>query len=114
MRRILLDARGIPTGGQEPFGPIDAVLGETNFDDGFAVMGAQPSFSLFGAGRRLTVTFLEGFPYAQVFAPKDKDFIALEPMTAPTSALTSGQGLQVVEPGAALRASFRVRFDSAG
>jgi aldose 1-epimerase len=54
------------------------------------------------------VTFLEGFPYAQVFAPKGKDFIALEPMTAPTSALTSGHGLNIVEPGKELRASFRV------
>ena len=108
MRRLLLDTRGIPTGGQEPFGPIDAVLGETDFDDGFAVMGAQPSFSLSGAGCRITVTFLEGFPYAQVFAPKGKDFIALEPMTAPTSALTSGQGLNIVEPGKEFRASFRV------
>jgi aldose 1-epimerase len=108
MRRLLLDTRGIPTGGQEPFGPIDAVLGETSFDDGFAVMGAQSSISLSGAGRRITVKFLEGFPYAQVFAPKGKDFIALEPMTAPTSALTSGHGLKIVEPGREFRASFRV------
>jgi aldose 1-epimerase len=114
MRRLLLDARGIPTGGQEPFGPIDSVLGETNFDDGFAVMAAQPAFSLSGAGRRIAVTFLEGFPYAQVFAPKYKDFIALEPMTAPTSALTSGQGLRVIEPGSEFRASFRVSVHTVG
>jgi aldose 1-epimerase len=112
MRRLLVDARGIPTGGQEPFGPIDSMLGETNFDDGFAVMDAQPAFSLSGARRRIMVTFLEGFPYAQVFAPKNRDFIALEPMTAPTSALTSGQGLHVVEPGAESRASFCVSVHS--
>ena len=108
MRRLLLDARGIPMGGQEPFGPVDSSLGETNFDDGFAVLDAQPSFSLSGAGRSIAVTFLEGFPYAQVFAPRNKDFIALEPMTAPTGALTSGQALRVVEAGAEFRASFRV------
>jgi len=108
MRRLLLDPRGIPTGEQEPFGPVDSPLGETNFDDGFAVMDAQPSFSLSGAGRRITVTFLEGFPYAQVFAPENKDFIALEPMTAPTNALTSGQGLRVIEAGAEFRALFRI------
>jgi len=112
MRRLLLDPRGIPTGGQEPFGPVDSLLGEMNSDDGFAVMDEQPSFSLSGAGRRITVTFLEGFPYAQVFAPQNKDFIALEPMTAPTSALTSGQGLRVVEPDAEFRASFRISVQS--
>jgi aldose 1-epimerase len=114
MRRLLLDADGIPTGGQELFGPIDSVLGEKNFDDGFAVMDAQPLFSLSGAGRRITLMFLEGFLYVQVFAPKNKDFIALEPMTAPTSALTSGQGLRLVEPGAKFRASFRVSVHSLG
>ena len=112
MHRLLLDPRGIPTGGQEPFGPVDSPLGEMNFDDGFAVMDAQPSFSLSGAGRRITVTFLEGFSYAQVFAPQNKDFIALEPMTAPTSALASGQGLRVTEAGAEFRASFRISVQS--
>ena len=112
MRKLLLDARGIPTGGQGPFGPVDCALGETNFDDGFAVIDMPPTFSLSGAGRRITVTFLEGFLYAQVFAPQNKDFVALEPMTAPTSALTSGQGLHVVEPGIEFRASFRVSVHS--
>jgi aldose 1-epimerase len=108
MRRLLLDGRGIPTGGQEAFGPVDSLLGETNFDDGFAALEPQPTFSLSGAGLRITITFLEGFPYAQVFAPRNKEFIALEPMTAPTNALSSGQGLGLVEPGDEFRASFRV------
>jgi aldose 1-epimerase len=112
MRRLLLDARGIPTGGQQPFDSIESALGDRDFDDGFAVMGTRPTFSLDGAGLRITVTFLEGFPYAQVFAPRNKDFVALEPMTAPTSALTSGQGLRLVEPGAEFRASFRVSVRS--
>jgi aldose 1-epimerase len=114
MSRILLDGRGIPMGGQEPFAPMDAVLGETNFDDGFLVTDRQPAFAVSGAGLKITITFLEGFPYAQVFAPKSKDFIALEPMTAPTSALTSGKGLRIVEAGASFCASFRVRIESAG
>jgi aldose 1-epimerase len=114
MRRLLLDAQGIPTGGQESFGPIDSPLGELNFDDGFAVMDERPTFSLSGAGLKITIIFLEGFPYAQVFAPKDKDFVALEPMTAPTNALTSGQGLRVINPGTESRASFRVTVQSDG
>ena len=114
MRRLLLDARGIPTGAEQPFGPMASALGGMSFDDGFRVTDAQSRFSLSGAGRRITVTFLKGFVYAQVFAPKDKDFIAVEPMTAPTSALTSGQGLHIVEPGAEFRASFRVAVHSVG
>ena len=84
---------------KEPFDGLDAQLGDVGFDDGFALMEEQASFSVSGAGRRITVEFLEGYPYAQVFAPKDKDYIAFEPMTAPTSALTSGRGLRLVEAG---------------
>jgi aldose 1-epimerase len=113
MRRLLLDSRGIPTGAQENFEPRDVLLDDTSFDDGFAVVH-EPCFSLSGAGRRITISFLEGFPYAQIFAPKDKDFIALEPMTAPTNALGSGQGLQVLEHGARFRASFRVAVYAVG
>ncbi len=112
MRKIQLDPRGIPTGAEEPFGPFDSLLGDKNLDDGFARMDVQSSFSLSGSGRKITVTFLEGFPYAQVYAPRDKDFIALEPMTAPTSALSSGQGLRILDPGSQFQASFRITVHS--
>jgi aldose 1-epimerase len=112
MRRLVLDPRGIPTGDDEPFDGLDAQLGEVAFDNGFALMAEQASFFVAGAGRRITVEFLAGYPYAQVFAPKDKDYIAFEPMTAPTSALTSGRGLRLVEPGGQFRAIFRIRVDT--
>jgi len=108
MRRLVLDRRGIPTGEEEPFGGLDAQLGELNFDDGFALKDERTSFSVSGNGRRISVELIEGYGYAQVFAPKDKNYVALEPMTAPTSALTSGRGLRFVEPGAQFRAAFRI------
>ncbi len=112
MNKLQLDQRGIPTGAQESFGPFDSLLGDKNFDDGFALAGTHSRFSLSGAGRRITVTFLENFPCAQIFAPRDKDFIALEPMTARTGALTSGQGLQILAPGGQFPASFRITVHS--
>jgi aldose 1-epimerase len=108
MRRLMLDDRGIPTGAEAPFDGLDAELGELAFDDGFALMAGQASFSVAGTSRRMTVEFLEGYPYAQIYAPKDKDYIALEPMTAPTGALTSGLGLRLVKPGEQFRAVFRI------
>ncbi len=112
MRKLVLDGRGIPTGAAEPFDGLDAPLGESNFDDGFALIEEQASFSIEGGGRRITVDLLAGYPYAQVFAPKDKEYVALEPMTAPASALTSGRGLRLVEPAARFRAAFRIRVDA--
>src|SRR5271155_2567767 len=108
MRRLASDERGIPSGAEEPFAAFDSQLGETDFDDGFAVLEERPVFSLAGAGRRITVEFLAGYRYAQVFAPKDKDYIAIEPMTAATNALASGRGLKLVEPGGRFRAAFGV------
>jgi aldose 1-epimerase len=111
MRKLVLDRRGIPTGDEEPFGGFNAELGESSFDDGFALMEERTSFSVAGPTRRVSVDLLAGYRYAQVFAPKDKDYIALEPMTAPTSALTSGRGLRLVTPGGRFRAVFRIRVD---
>jgi galactose mutarotase-like enzyme len=112
MRKLSLDSRGIPTGDEEPYGGFDGRLEEISFDDGFALAHARTSFTIAGASRRISVDFLEGYGYTQIFAPKDKGYIAIEPMTAPTSALTSGRGLRLVGPGERFRASFRIRVDA--
>jgi len=73
-------------------------------------MEEQATFSVAGATCRVSVELLDGYRYAQVFAPNDKDYIALEPMTAPTNALTSGRGLRFVLPGERFRAAFRIHI----
>jgi aldose 1-epimerase len=113
MGKLSLDSSGIPTGDEKPFEGFNARLNESSFDDGFALMRERTSFTIAGATRRISVDLLEGYRYTQVFAPKDKDYIALEPMTAPTSALTSGRGLRLVGPGERFRAVFRIRIDAA-
>ena len=112
MQLLALDFRGIPTGPGEEFDRFDAPLGTRHFNNGFAVEGERPTFAVSGAGRRIAVTFLEGFPYAQVFAPKDKEFISFEPMTAPTNALVTGNGLRAIASGETFRASFRIDIHS--
>jgi len=111
MRRLVSDERGIPSGEEYPVEAFDSPLGAIDFDDGFAVLEERPRFSLAGAGLRITLEFLAGYRYTQVFAPKDKDYVAIEPMTAPTNALVSGQGLRLVEPGERFRAAFHIRID---
>jgi galactose mutarotase-like enzyme len=111
MRKLLLDVRGIPNGNEESFEGFNGQLGESSFDNGFALLQERTSFSVAEAAYAVGVDFLEGYRYAQVFAPKDKEYIALEPMTAPTSALTSGHGLRVVDAGERFRAVFRILID---
>jgi aldose 1-epimerase len=108
MSQLLLDERSIPTGEEAPVPAFGAKLGDRAFDDGFALLDPHAFFSIAGNGRRITVEFVEGYRYAQVFAPGDKGYIAIEPMTAPANALVSGRGLRLVEPGGLFRATFRV------
>ena len=64
--------------------------------------------ALEGGGRRLVVRLGTGYPVTQVFAPAGQDLVALEPMTAPTDALRSGDGLMTVVPGEAFAATFAI------
>jgi aldose 1-epimerase len=111
MRKLVLDQRGIPTGAETPFAGFDGSLGELDFDDGFVLPHEQASFTVAAGGFRIRIEFVEGYRYAQVFAPRDKDYVALEPMTAPASALTTGRGLRVINPDQQFRAAFRIRIE---
>ena len=109
LRRLVLDSSGIPTGEEETFGPHNEPLGTRSWDDAFATTSDTATLAIAGPGRTISVDFLEGYRYAQVYAPADKDLVALEPMAAPASALTSGRGLTIVPAGGGYRAVFRIR-----
>jgi aldose 1-epimerase len=106
--RLLLDERMIPTGQREPVRIEPAPLGGRSFDDAYTDVGAHPRFTVEGGGRTIGVEFLEGYAYAQVYAPADRDLICFEPMTAPTNAIASGDGLTMVRPGEVYTAAFRI------
>jgi aldose 1-epimerase len=108
MRRLLLDARMIPTGRSEPVDGARFELGESSWDDAFGGLARPSRFAVSAAGRRIECEFLEGYPHAQVFSPSGETFICFEPMTAPTNALVSGIDLPVVVPGEEFCATFRI------
>jgi aldose 1-epimerase len=108
MRHLALDANQIPVGPEQAWAAERFELAGREFDDGFDSVTEPARFSV-TAGRRLEVEFREGFPCAQVFAPGDRQFVCLEPMTAQANALRSGIGLRVLDAGERYRASFSVR-----
>jgi aldose 1-epimerase len=114
MRKLVLDHYGIPTGSEEPINGIDAQLGEHDIDNGAMLLEESSSLSLTGGGRKISLELLKGYQYVQVFAPRSQDYIAMEPMTAPTNALKSGIGLTIVEPGARYQAAFRICVETCG
>jgi aldose 1-epimerase len=105
-RRLELDERGIPTGDSAERRAEEAPLGDRAFDDLFA-LGRDRRFSLEGGVRRIMVRFGAGYPFAQIFAPTGRQFAAIEPMTAPTDALVTGNS-PLVRPGERFAAAFTV------
>jgi galactose mutarotase-like enzyme len=114
-QHLILDEHSIPTGTSEPAEQQSGPLGDRTFDDGYAqVSGDPPTFVLAGDGRRIALSFDEGYHYAQVFAPGGQDLICFEPMTAATNALVAGgPGLQILAPGEQRRATFSIAVGSA-
>lgn len=103
-----LDDRGIPTGQSARIASIAGRFGDRTLDDLYPVLEHPADFVIAAAGRRVAVRFGAGYPVAQLYAPLDAPFIACEPMTAPTNALVSGEGLRTVAPGATFAAAFTI------
>lgn len=105
--RMVLDERMLPTGRSEPVRIPPGPLGDADYDDAFDGLGDPPEFVLAGAGRRVALRFLEGYRFAQVYAPRGRDFISFEPMTAPINPFESERTL-LAEPGTTYRARFEI------
>ena len=99
-----LDRRGIPTGKIDRQSAGESVLAGREFDDLYGLVGPR-SIGLVGRGRELRLAFDAGYRYLQVYAPGSGDFCCLEPMTAPTNALVTGDH-PVVAAGGAFSAAF--------
>jgi len=108
-RALIHDEAMIPTGETEPCEPGLRQLGETAWDDGFSDLAEPPRFLLADDESEVSVTFLRGYPFAQVFAPEGSDFVCFEPMTAPANALgAGGPDLPLVQPGDRYEAAFAI------
>ena len=108
-----VDNRGLPDGTSRPQAPEFAPLAERTFDDGYSGLPEVPTLAVDGGGRRIAIAFTAGYPFAQVFAPGDRDVVSLEPMTGPTDALRTGRDLRFATPGEPYVARFVVDVEPA-
>jgi aldose 1-epimerase len=102
-----LDDRSIPTGRRVREAAERERIGTRTLDDLYA-LGDVRDLGIEGGGRRLSIRFDDGYPYAQVYAPPDESFVCLEPMTAPTDALVKDDCVSV-QPGETFTARFSIR-----
>lgn len=110
MRHLRLDAHEIPVAAGETLPTQRFELGEHEYDDGFDLVADPARFGVQGGTRRIELELVEGYPCAQVYAPRTGQFICFEPMTAPANALRSGEELRVLAPGERHRATFTLRI----
>ena len=109
--RLVVDENLIPTGEREPAEFRRGTLGDRSLDSGYPMPERTRPFTVSAAGRTLGVEFLEGYTYAQVYAPAGEDLICFEPMTAPADALRSHEDLRLAAPGEPFSAAFRITVD---
>ena len=105
---VALDDRKLPTGERYDAPAERAPLGDRALDVHSAVL-PDARYSLSGGGREIAVEWAGGYRYAQVFAPTTLDVTCLEPMMAPVAALSTGEELELAQPGEPVTATFRVR-----
>jgi aldose 1-epimerase len=106
----VLDERMLPTGQSVPVRIPPGPLADRTFDDTFDGLADPADFELAGGGRRLRLRLLEGYRFAQVYAPSDSDFISFEPMTAPINPFRSDRTL-LLAPGERYRARFDIGIE---
>lgn len=110
LRHHLLDARNLPTGEVVDEARADGVVGRRRFDDLYEFRGRGRAMALIGADdRSVTVRAGVGYQFAQIWVPAGRPYASLEPMVAPTDALTVGTA-PMLGPGEAYDARFVIEL----
>ena len=103
MQHLPVDHWGIPTGATEDWPAGTEPLGTTELDDGFGQVPQGAEFALSGGGRRIAVTFDEGFPWRK-YSRQGPTTSSVSSRWCPTDALRRGNYQMAVPGKPAIRA----------
>lgn len=110
-----LDSRGLPVIDEDgrplirTVGDPSGTLDDRHLDDLFRGPDGGWTAAVIADGVRMELEADAGWPWLQVYAPQDSDFACIEPMLAPTAALSDGHPV-MVEAGGRFEASFTLRI----
>ena len=111
--QLSLDDKKIPTGELLTFTKEAGILNliDCEFDDCFKLVNSgKQVFKLISPSISLEIAAEQSaFPYFQIYTPKDRKSIAIEPMTCAPNAFNSGLGLQIIEAGEVIVASYSLK-----
>jgi galactose mutarotase-like enzyme len=109
-RHLALDSRGIPTGDVATEARESAPIASRTFDDGYHLGRDRRLAIESDTGHSVELQCGSAYPFAQVWVPLGKPFVALEPMVAPTNALVD-RTTPLVEPGDTFTATFTLTLN---
>lgn len=112
--RLELDEQMLPTGRREPVEIEERSAGRAHLRRRLRRAGKERTLRSRRRRPAAGAADGEGYPFAQIYAPPDLDAVAFEPMTAPTNALVSGEGLRMLPPGESFTATFSIRGQRSG
>ncbi len=116
-----LDKRFIPTGKISSYSSFEEVnnIGDTRFDSSFLLKANKGKVAtrLIEPARKLVLecwqeTGKDKFDYLQVYIPKHRKSLAIEPMTCAIDAFNSKDGIWLVSPGSKAGGTFGVQLKS--
>lgn len=116
-----LDEKFIPTGQKVPYADFEKVLtiGETKFDSSFRLKANPGKIAtrLIEPARKLSMecwqqTGSDKYDYLQVYIPKHRNSLAIEPMSCGINAFNTEDGLWLISPGSKTGGSFGVQLKS--
>jgi aldose 1-epimerase len=117
--RYQLTERLVPNGTTEPNPyPASIPLNQTLLDDVFGGLKRDPDgyarITVRAGAQSLAIEYGPGYDIAVVYAPKGRDFLCVEPMTAITNAFNATaagwyKGLPVIAAGQSWSATYRIR-----
>ncbi|MBC24492.1 MAG: hypothetical protein CMJ32_11345 [Phycisphaerae bacterium] len=117
LQGIRLDDRSLPVrnngtlvdeDSMDPNGPI----GDRVFDDLYRGVRDGDEASITDGSTTVTIRFIEGYRYMQLYSPEGSRYACFEPMTAPAAALSDGSDHPWVQPGSHFTARFSIRITS--
>jgi hypothetical protein len=109
-RRVVTDARLIPSGWTEHRAGQTLHLGTDAVDEVFA-LGPEHALTVVSGERRVTLESLAGYPLAEVRTMPGEPHVLLEALTATPDAL-SHDDFPVATPGHPYRAALRLGLDT--
>lgn len=110
---IIVDERMIPTGKTKSLQEFQmpTVVGARTFDTGFHLLKKGTNETTIKTDAySLSIWQDEHYPYLQIYTPKHRESIAIEPMSCMTDAFNNGKGLIVLSPGKIWTGKYGVRL----